>query len=124
MKSLQFPRDADLGSNVNLDRDEQAPPAADIAARNPFSFSLLDTILAHMGQGVSVFDADLRLVIFNRRYVELFDFPPEVVYVGARYEDIVRFNVTRGGVTVEDADVHIAQRVAIARDFAVERRME
>lgn len=124
MKSLQFPRDADLDSNINRDSHEPAEPAVGTAARNPFSFSLLDTILAHMGQGVSVFDADLRLVVFNRRYVELFDFPPEVVYVGARYEDIVRFNVMRGGATVEEADVHVAQRVAIARDFAVERRME
>ena len=88
MKSLQFPRNADLGADVKRGKQDQAQPVSDAADRNPFSFSLLDTILAHMGQGVSVFDADLRLVIFNRRYIDLFDYPPEVVYVGARYEDI------------------------------------
>ena len=123
MKSLQFPRNAELDSNLRRAKHREAQPAG-VAAHNPFALSLLDTILAHMGQGVAVFDADLRLVIFNRRYTELLDYPPEVVYVGARYEDIVRFNVLRGGVTVDDLEIHVAKRLALAREFNVERRFE
>jgi signal transduction histidine kinase len=122
MKSLQCPRD-EKNSNMRHGRDETAQQP-EVVAHNPFALSLLDTILAHMGQGVAVFDADLRLVIFNKRYVELFDYPPEIVYVGARYEDIVRFNVLRGDVKVEDVEAHVAQRLAVARDFNVERRLE
>ena len=48
MKSLQFPRDADLGADVRRGKQEQAQSVSDAAARNPFSFSLLDTILARI----------------------------------------------------------------------------
>src|ERR1700686_4769678 len=38
--------------------------------------------LEHLPQGVSVVDADLRLVAWNRRYMEIFGFPAELVQVG------------------------------------------
>jgi signal transduction histidine kinase len=123
MNPLQCPGNAADKAIAERPDCETAQPA-DAGARNPFALSLLDTILSHMSQGVAVFDADLRLVIFNRRYAELFEYPPHVVHVGARHADIVRFNVIRDGMDSAQVEKHVAERTAIARNFNVERRFE
>lgn len=47
-----------------------------------FNQRVLEAALENMTQGISVVDAQLRLVAWNRRYVELFGFPEELVRVG------------------------------------------
>ena len=61
-----------------------------------FNREILQSTLDHIGQAVSVVDADLKLVAWNRLYVELFDYSPDFLYVGKPVEKIIRFNVTRG----------------------------
>ena len=61
-----------------------------------FNRDLLEATLDHIAQGVSVVDADLRLVSWNQAYIELFDYPPNVVYVGRPVEELIRFNLARG----------------------------
>ncbi|MGO3127051.1 MAG: PAS-domain containing protein [Luteimonas sp.] len=67
--------------------------------------------LAHLPQGVVIIDADLRIVAWNARYMDLFRFPPDLVRVGTPVEDVFRFNARRGLLgpgPVEDA---IARRL-------------
>ncbi|MCD9004650.1 PAS-domain containing protein [Luteimonas sp. XNQY3] len=52
--------------------------------------------LAHLPQGVVIIDADLRIVAWNARYIELFRFPPELVRVGTPIEEVFRYNARRG----------------------------
>lgn len=62
--------------------------------------------LAHLPQGVVIIDADLRIVAWNARYLELFRFPPGLVQVGTPIEDVFRYNARRGLLgpgPVEDA---------------------
>src|SRR3990172_3737607 len=40
---------------------------------------ILDAALAHMVQGVAIFDAQKRLVICNKRFMEIYDFPPHLL---------------------------------------------
>ncbi|QIL20765.1 PAS-domain containing protein [Thermomonas sp. HDW16] len=47
-----------------------------------FNQRLLEAALENMSQGISVVDAELRLVAWNRRYAELFGFPPGMLRVG------------------------------------------
>ena len=42
-----------------------------------FNRETLQVTLDNIGQAVSVVDSDLRLRAWNRRYVELFDYPPD-----------------------------------------------
>jgi len=71
-----------------------------------FNRDLLDATLDHISQGVSVVDADLRLVSWNRAYIELFDYPPGMVYIGRPVEELIRFNLQRwhGGTPLEIED--------------------
>lgn len=52
--------------------------------------------LRHLPQGICVVDADLNLVAWNRRYVELFRFPPGFIQVGRPIADVFRYNAKRG----------------------------
>ena len=75
----------------------------------------LSRSLEHLPQGVVIIDAELRLVAWNSRYVELFRFPPELVHVGRPIEDLFRYNARRGLLgsgPIEDA---IARRLAHLR---------
>ena len=66
----------------------------------------LSRSLEHLPQGVVIIDAQLNLVAWNTRYVELFRFPPELLKVGQPIEALFRFNAQRGLLgpgPVEDA---------------------
>ncbi|MCB4787626.1 MULTISPECIES: PAS-domain containing protein [unclassified Delftia] len=56
----------------------------------------LSRSLEHLPQGVVVIDADLNLVAWNSRYVELFRFPSELLRTGQPIENLFRYNARRG----------------------------
>jgi PAS domain-containing protein len=61
-----------------------------------FNRELLAATLENISQGISVVDADMRLVAWNRRYLEMFDYPDGMVYVGRPVADLIRYNAERG----------------------------
>jgi len=52
--------------------------------------------LEHLEQGVSVVDAKMRLVAWNRQYQRFFDYPEGLLRVGRPVADVIRFNARRG----------------------------
>jgi diguanylate cyclase (GGDEF)-like protein len=50
---------------------------------------ILEAALAHMIQGVAIFDSERRLVVWNQRYAEIYDFPPHLLQLGTSFEDLV-----------------------------------
>ena len=56
----------------------------------------LSRSLEHLPQGVVIIDAELNLVAWNSRYLELFRFPPELIQVGRPIEALFRYNARRG----------------------------
>lgn len=67
--------------------------------------------LEHLPQGVSVIDAELRLTAWNRRYVEIFGYPPELIRVGRPIEDLLRYNARRGLLGNHDVDDAVQRRL-------------
>ncbi len=67
--------------------------------------------LEHLPQGLSVVDADLRLVAWNRRYIEIFRFPAELMQVGRPIEDLLRYNGKRGLLGAGDPELAIQRRL-------------
>ena len=61
-----------------------------------FNRELLESTLDNMSQGVSVVDEDMRLVGWNRRYLELMQYPEGTVHMGQPIEDLIRLNAERG----------------------------
>ncbi|EME68849.1 Hybrid sensor histidine kinase [Paramagnetospirillum caucaseum] len=79
------------------------------------SRAILADALDHLGQGVTVVDADLRLVAWNNRFVELARLPGDLVAHGAPLEAIVRHNAYHGGYGPGEAETLIATRLAWLR---------
>ncbi len=53
-----------------------------------FNRELVKASLEHLSLGVSVVDKNLRLVAWNRRYVEFFDYPESLITAGCPIEEI------------------------------------
>jgi two-component system sensor kinase FixL len=77
--------------------------------------ALLETTLESMSQGITVYDADHRLIAFNPRFVDLFDFPADYLRPGRTFEDLARFLAERGEYGPGDVEDKVRKRVA-ARD--------
>jgi signal transduction histidine kinase/CheY-like chemotaxis protein len=76
-----------------------------------FGRELLRAALENLSQGVSIVDANLRLVGWNRRYQELFAYPPGLLVVGRSIEELLRFNATRGWLVSADVEAAVARRL-------------
>lgn len=81
-----------------------------------FNRELLRATLEHLSQGVSVVDKELRLVAWNRRYIELFGYPDGLVRVGQPIADVVLYNARRGLLGDGDLAAAVARRVAHMRE--------
>jgi signal transduction histidine kinase len=76
--------------------------------------SLLQNTLNHMGEGLSVFDRDNRLLVWNHRFISLLGLPPGVGY-GTRMEDILRLQARRGDFGAVDIEAEIRARLSHLR---------
>ncbi len=66
-----------------------------------------------MAEGFSLFDADGRLVVFNRKYVETRSLIADLITVGASYEGMLREETLRGAVDLAGttAEAHVERRL-------------
>ncbi|MGN6323231.1 MAG: PAS-domain containing protein [Dyella sp.] len=72
-------------------------------------------ILERLPQGVSVIDAQLRLVAWNARYAELFGYPDTLLKAGMPVEELFRYNARRGLLGPGDIDDAIQRRLNYLR---------
>lgn len=69
-------------------------------------------------QALSIYDSDLKLVVSNQPFRQMFDLPDALVTPGARFEDTIRYLVERGEYgPVDDPGEAVEQRVDQARAF-------
>ncbi|WP_041210869.1 PAS domain-containing hybrid sensor histidine kinase/response regulator [Aeromonas jandaei] len=80
-----------------------------------FNRGLLQGAIEHIGQGISVVDRELKLVAWNRRYIELFHYPPGLIQAGRPIEEIIRYNALQGLCGPGDIEEHVARRVAFMK---------
>src|SRR5690606_8159553 len=80
-----------------------------------FNQRVLEAALENMSQGISVVDAQLRLVAWNARYAELFDYPPGLLRVGVPVAELVRHNLGAGLAGSGDPGAGVQRRLAHMR---------
>ncbi|WP_161556161.1 hybrid sensor histidine kinase/response regulator [Mangrovicoccus ximenensis] len=73
--------------------------------------------LDHIDQGITIFDRNLRLVGWNKRFIDLLGFPEDLAYPGAPFEIFIRHNAERGEYGPGDTEDQIRSRVERARLF-------
>ncbi len=69
-------------------------------------------------QALSIYDNDLKLVVANRRFQEMFDLPDDMVAPGTPFAQTIRYLVDRGEYgPVDDPEAYTRARVEQARAF-------
>lgn len=81
-----------------------------------FNREILSATLENLTQAVSVVDRDLRLVAWNGRYQQMFDYPDGMLYVGRPVAELIRYNAERGEMGPGDVEEQVAKRVAYLRE--------
>ena len=80
--------------------------------------NLLSGIIENFPGGVSVVDADLRLLAHNAQYAQLLEFPAELMaQPDVNLADFCRFNAQRGEYGAGDPEQQVAAAIARARRF-------
>ncbi|ODQ01255.1 hybrid sensor histidine kinase/response regulator [Salinivibrio sp. SS2] len=95
----------------NMQLEEIATIVDEASELFDFSRGLLQGAIEHINQGISVVDKQLRLVAWNQRYIDMFQFPPGLIQVGRPVADLIRFNAQRGLCGPGDPEEHVEKRV-------------
>lgn len=98
---------------MNLPSPNLPSPLPDYTERH----ELLQAGLDLLDQGISVFDANLRLVSWNQTFLQLLDFPATMAYVGAPFSSFIRLNAERGEYGPGNIEAQITERVDAAASF-------
>jgi PAS domain S-box-containing protein len=74
--------------------------------------ALLQTTLDHIVEGITVFDADLKLIAFNQVFIDLYKFPPGFIRLGLSYEKMARYMAESGHYGAGDVEEQVRSRVS------------
>lgn len=100
---------------TGLDLSEAVAMLDEASQELRFNRELLAVTFENMMQGISVVDADLRIVAWNRRYLDFFDYPEGFVYVGRPVADLIRHNAARGLLGGGDSEEQVWRRLGHLR---------
>lgn len=87
--------------------------------RQQYSQDLLQSAIENASEGISIVDSDLNLVAWNKKYVDLFDYPSKLIYQGSPVSGLIRYNVHRGlcGLSgIDEIDEQVNKRLAHLRN--------
>ena len=76
-----------------------------------FSHSILQSAIENSTEGISIIGRELNLVAWNKRYVELFDYPAHLVFVDCPIENLIRYNVEQGRCGPGDVEEKVHKRL-------------
>lgn len=80
-----------------------------------FNRELLQSAIENISHGISVIDKDLKLVAWNKQYVDLFNYPDDLIRVGRPIEALVRYNAEQGMMGKGDVEALVVKRLEFMR---------
>ncbi|WP_419904614.1 PAS domain-containing protein [Kiloniella sp.] len=108
----------DYLQSLNLELVEQVKVKNDALEQEN---NIRNVVMENTHHGISLFDRDLKLVICNKRFTSLLDFPENLSKPGTPIEDLFRYNAERGEygpMPSEELLVQsVEQRVNLAKKF-------
>jgi diguanylate cyclase (GGDEF)-like protein/PAS domain S-box-containing protein len=75
-----------------------------------------DTALAHMSQGLVMFDSSAHMLVFNQRYIDMFGLSREIIKPGASLRDVLYHRVSTGGFAASEVEAYMASVLAAVRE--------
>lgn len=80
-----------------------------------FNRELLQASVENIEQGISVIDADMNLVAWNTRYIELLQYPNNYLKCGMHISQLLKFNVERGIIEGGELEQIVERRIAFMK---------
>ena len=93
--------------------DVSSLPAGDIQRQ----LAYLQAVVSNMPQGISVFDEQLRLRVWNQGFLDVLSLPADTVYEGVPFSDLIRIPAGRGEYGPGDAETHVRRITELATKF-------
>jgi Na+/proline symporter/signal transduction histidine kinase len=84
----------------------------DASAAIHYNREILQNALEHVGEGIAVFDKDMQLICWNRQFGEILNLPREMIGIGLRLDEILRFNAEREKLGNGQADARMRERMS------------
>ncbi|MCU6434819.1 PAS-domain containing protein [Undibacterium sp. Jales W-56] len=82
---------------------------------------LLKTVLNSMPQGISVFDKDMKLQLWNQSFIDVLNYDPATIAQGTPFSGLLRIMAERGEYGEGEVDALIQERLALAMRFEAHR---
>jgi Na+/proline symporter/signal transduction histidine kinase len=84
--------------------------------RIEFSRSVLSSAIENTNEGISVIDSDLKMVAWNKPYLELFNYPKELIYIGSPIKDLIYFNLKNRSEYAGSLQQQVEKRLQFFRE--------
>jgi PAS domain S-box-containing protein len=82
---------------------------------------LLGIAVTNMSQGLLMFDINAKLVVCNRRYLEMYSLSPKIVKPGCSLHDLITHRIENGSFESSDSDQYVRNlRLAISQGRTVD----
>ncbi len=76
-----------------------------------FNRELLSSALMNIDQGISIVNKDLNIIAWNQKYRDLYDFPEDILYMGAPVEQLIRYATEKGAYGYKNSQKTIQSRL-------------
>lgn len=80
-----------------------------------YSERLLQSAIENASEGISIVDHELNLVAWNKKYLDIFNYPEALIYKGCPIETLIRFNIGRGLIGEGDTEQQVSKRLHYLR---------
>ena len=114
------------GRNINLNELAQLVEETSTQQQQD-NQSLLQSAIENASEGFSIIDSQLNLVAWNTRYLELFNYPKNMVFVGCQIETLIRYNAEQGLCGQGEVEQQVSRRLHYLRSgspHTSERQLE
>jgi Na+/proline symporter/signal transduction histidine kinase/CheY-like chemotaxis protein len=81
-----------------------------------FSRTVLQSAIENAREGISVIDSELKLVAWNQRYLDIFQFPEEFIYIGSPISQLIRYNLSQRPKYATNIDEQVKRRLQYIRE--------
>lgn len=78
----------------------------------------LQAVVASMPHGISVFDENLQLRVWNQGFIDVLDLPASAVYDGVHFSELIRVPAERGEYGPGDPGEHVRRITELALQFS------
>ncbi|WOH36352.1 PAS domain-containing hybrid sensor histidine kinase/response regulator [Thalassotalea fonticola] len=103
------------GRNINLNELAQLVEETSTQQQQD-NQHLLQSAIENASEGFSIIDSQLNLVAWNKRYLELFNYPEDMVYAGCKIERLIRYNAEQGLCGQGEIEQQVSRRLHYLRN--------